>query len=139
MTDEGLTRAVHTALTDQTRGTPAAALALLYAARLDEATHVPLAMQRALQTMRAACEACDDRGAALDALAKVAAALSSVTVAAELGPKLLATLDALLLTPKARTALQRKLGDELEPANPLDALRGEQDELKARRDRRSAS
>ena|SRR5581483_1709605 len=149
----GLVASIRAALTDdsanggdtQALATPAACLALVYAKQIDEVTHVRATLDKALRTLRAACEAYEDgdEGAdgpsALDAYAKVSAALCAVTVAADLGPKLLAALDALLLTPKARAAIDAKTpGAAAAPANPLDALRAEQDELKARRDRRAA-
>ncbi|GIH07491.1 hypothetical protein Rhe02_55580 [Rhizocola hellebori] len=132
--------AVRKALDDETAGTPAAELALVYAARIDEATHVRLPLDRAMQNLRRACVAHPEMDKMLGALDKVNAALSAVSVAGELGPKLLASLDALLLTPKARSALKDKLpGGDAQPANPLGALRQEQDELKARRERNRAS
>lgn len=128
----GLSQAVRGALEDETRSTPAAELALVYAARIDEAAHVRLPLDKALRTLRNVCGSEEDF-AALD---KVTAALSAVTVAGDLGPKLLATLDALLLTPKAGAALERKLPTtDGKPANPLHGLR---DELQERRDRRTA-
>jgi hypothetical protein len=50
----------------------------------------------------------------------------------DLGPKLLATLEALLLTPKAKAAAMRGVKDAQRPKSPLD-------ELRARRARKSAT
>lgn len=130
----GLVAAVEGALGDDTaRDAPTAKLALLYAARIDEASHLPLTLDRALRTIRGDLESAD----ALDALDKVSAALSAVTVASDLGPKLLAALDALLLTPKAQAAGAGRPESPAAspPANPLQALR---DQLTERRDRRTA-
>lgn len=130
-----LAAAVREALNDTTRATPAAQLAILYATRIDASDHMPLVLAKALRTIRGACLASADAYAALDALDKVDAALSAVSVAGELGPKLLATLDALLLTPKAQAGADRPdpTGKPAEPTNPLQQLR---DELQERRDRR---
>lgn len=91
--------------------TPAAALALAYAEQIDEATHVSLGLAAALDQLQLAAQLADESavdGKATDenmrAFRKVAAMLSTVTVTSDLGPKLLTTLDALLLTPKARAA-----------------------------------
>lgn len=137
-----LTDAVATAVAD-TRA-PAAALALVYAERIDESGHVGLALANALEQLKRAAEIADEANTNdrvddrnMTAFRKVSAALSAVTVASDLGPKLLAALDALLLTPKSRAAVS----DALPPAsagNPLAGLRAEEDELsKARRARRT--
>jgi hypothetical protein len=133
---DGLAAALTSALPAEARLTPAAVLAQVYAARIDEATHLPLPLEKALDTLRVACRAAENPDRAYDALAKIAATLSAVSVAAELGPKLLSALDALLLTPKSKAMLERKIPGEGKPLNPLDALRGQHDELQARRDRR---
>lgn len=117
-----LTEAVTTAVTDAGGvDQPAAVLALAYAARIDEATHISLPMAKALHEVRNACHVSQVDGA-VDALAKVTAELSAVTVLADLGPKLLAALDALTLTPKAYAAIRDKLGNQ-PPTSPLDKLR----------------
>lgn len=123
---------------------PAAALALVYAERIDESAHVALGLAAALDQLRLAAQLADEANtndraddANMKAFRKVAAALSAVTVAGDLGPKLLAALDALLLTPKARAAVSDSL-PTAKPGNPVDALRAEEDELsKARRARRT--
>ena len=105
-----LTDVVATAVAD--KRAPAAVLALAYAEQIDEATHTSLGLAKALRTVEAAVATAVDadlalHAGALDAYHKVAAAVSAVTVASDLGPKLLAALDALLLTPKARAAAGR--------------------------------
>lgn len=140
----GLVQSIRDTLDEQAVTRPPAVLALVYAQRIDEATHLPLALQRALQAVRDGLAGDGDTAAALTALDKLTAALSAVTVAAELGPKLLAALDALLLTPKARATLEGRVpilppaapSTPDKAANPLHALRAERDELQARRDRR---
>lgn len=116
---------VATAVADQRA--PAAALALLYAARIDDASHLPVALDKALRTVRGACLAADNPLPALDALDKISAALSAVTVTSDLGPKLLAALDALLLTPKARAAASKAIGAAA-PASPLQQLKARHDD-----------
>jgi hypothetical protein len=127
-----LTEAVATAVADG-KSAPAAVLALTYAERIDEATHTTLGLAKALQVVRTTVDAAGS-DEARDALDKVCAAVSAVTVASDLGPKLLAALDALLLTPKARAAVGQAVTDTA-PASPLAALRAEEDELASRRAR----
>lgn len=123
---------------------PAAALAVVYAERIDESGHVGLALANALEQLKQAAKLADEANTNdrvddrnMTAFRKVQAALSAVTVASDLGPKLLAALDALLLTPKARAAV----GDQLPPAapvtNPLGVLRSEEDEVAKRRAKRA--
>ena len=127
------------------RAAPAAALAIAYAERIDESGHVGLALAAALDQLRRAAELADEANpndraddTNMKAFRKVAAALSAVTVASDLGPKLLAALDALLLTPKARASVSDGLPTAKPAGNPVDALRAEEDELsKARRARRT--
>ena len=109
-----LTDVVTTAVNDTT--SPAGVLAITYAESIDEATHVPLGLAAALDLLRRAAEIADESGTAsqvgdenMRAFRKVAAALSAVSVASDLGPKLLAALDALLLTPKAQAAIGARL------------------------------
>lgn len=123
---------------------PAAALAIVYAERIDESNHAPSALAAALDQLRLAAQIADEPTLAdkiddtnMRAFRKVAAALSAVTVASELGPKLLAALDALLLTPKARAGVGKQLAAATPAANPLGALRAEEDELAGRRARRT--
>lgn len=110
---------------------PAAALALAYAESIDEATHVPLGLAAALRYVEAAVATAAKAdpiayAGAQAAFDKVAAALSAVAVTSDLGPKLLATLDALLLTPKALGATDRALS-AVAPADPLAKLRERHD------------
>lgn len=112
---------------------PAAALAITYAERIDECGHVGLTLDAALAQLRLAAQIADEASttdrtdeANMQAFRKVAAALSAVTVASDLGPKLLAALDALLLTPKARAATGRALA-ETTPASTLQRLRARHD------------
>lgn len=121
---------VATAVADQQRN-PAAALALAYAEQIDQATHVTLPVAKSLRTIEAAIATAVDadpelNAGAQDAYDKVAAALSAVTVASDLGPKLLAALDALLLTPKARAAAGAAVAGAT-PASPLQSLRDRHD------------
>jgi hypothetical protein len=119
-----LTEAVTKALTDLEQ--PAAVLALQYAEAIDQATHVPLALADALAALARAAELADDAAESDDAgraYRKVAAAVATATILERLGPKLLVTLDTLLVTPRARAALAHRLGAGAQPASPLDALR----------------
>lgn len=120
---------VATAVADRTA--PAAALALAYAEQIDESTHVSLGLAAALDQLRLAAQLADEAAdpptdESTRAYRKVAAALSAVTVASDLGPKLLTALDALLLTPKARAAAGQAVGDAT-PASPLAKLRARHD------------
>jgi hypothetical protein len=133
-----LTDVVATSVAD--RRAPAAALALVYAEQIDESTHVSLGLGAALDQLRLAAQLADESSTAdkiddtnMRAYRKVAAALSAVTVTGDLGPKLLAALDALLLTPKARAAAGQALASATPAAGPLGALRAEEDELGKRR------
>lgn len=126
-----LTDVVATAVADQRA--PAAALALVYAESIDEATHVSLGLTDALDKLQHAAQLADesaDDGKVSDenmkAFRKVAAALSAVTVASDLGPKLLATLDALLLTPKAKAGVGQALPATAGPSR-LQRLRAQHD------------
>jgi hypothetical protein len=132
-----LTEAVGEAVTDASE--PAAVLALAYAASIDEATHAPLGLADALALLAVAAMIADEQGSDLDegptrsgdtyarAHRKVAAALSAVSVASDLGPKLLSALDALLVTPKARAAGGAAIPPPPAAANPLQALRDRHD------------
>ncbi len=112
---------------------PAAALAVMYAEQIDESTHANFGLAAALDLLRFAAELADAGGDTdkiddtyTKAFRKVAAALSAVTVASDLGPKLLAALDSLLLTPKARAAAGQAVSDAT-PASPLQRLRARHD------------
>lgn len=136
-----LTDVVATAVAD--KRAPAAVLALAYAEQIDEATHTSLGLAKALRTVEAAVATAVDadlalHAGALDAYHKVAAAVSAVTVASDLGPKLLAALDALLLTPKARAAAGQAVAAAA-PTSPLGALRAEEDEFTRRRRERTGA
>jgi hypothetical protein len=122
-----LTDVVATAVADARA--PAAALALVYAEQIDESTHVSLGLAAALDQLRILAQMTDVSGETdenMRAYRKIAAALSAVTVASDLGPKLLAALDSLLLTPKARAAAGQAVGDAT-PASPLQRLRARHD------------
>lgn len=138
-----LSDSVATAVADSRA--PTAALALVYAERIDEATHAPLGLAAALDTLRDAAQLADEQNMTdginathMHAWRKVAAAVSAVTVAGDLGPKLLAALDALLLTPKAQAAIRDKL-PTAHPTSPIEALRNEEDEFTRRRRERAGA
>ena len=98
-------------------------LAREYAALIDNAT-VSAKYRKPLEFVRHAIEWADDNRDALEAFDKIADALAEHSVASDLGPKLLATLTALGLTPAGRGTKGGQNGVPV--ANPLD-------ELKARR------
>ena len=52
----------------------------------------------------------------------ITAALAAHSVASDLGPKLLAALEALQMSPRARSAVQRGGSDDKPSVNPLDQL-----------------
>lgn len=81
-----------TASTPDPRDQAAVELALTYAAALDDAGHE--------------CEECGRSGGDLT----------------KLGPALLATLEALLMSPRARAAAKKAVTDAKPAANPLDQL-----------------
>jgi hypothetical protein len=97
-------------------------LALVYAGLID--APAPAAKYtKPLALIRRACGAYDDPDA-MDAYRAIRDALGAHSVASDLGPKLLTTLDALGLTPKARAAGKGGSGDQpARPADPLDELR----------------
>lgn len=116
---------------------PAAVLALAYADAIDEASHVPLALAEALDLLRTAAAITDageeDGGdRASRAFRQVEAAVATVTVLDKLGPKLLAALDALLVTPKAKAAITGRLESAGQPDSPLDELRNRHDSRRLR-------
>ena len=113
---------------------PAAALALVYAERIDESGHASLALSAALDQLRLAAQLADESSTAdkiddanMKAFRKVAAALSAVTVASDLGPKLLAALAELLLTPRALAGVSKQIAAPAAPADPLKQLRDRYD------------
>lgn len=131
-----LVKAVTQAVDDETE--PAAVLALAYARSIDRATHVPATLADALDTLRraaAAADTADETGDAGRAYRHVASVISAAAVLGSLGPKLLAALDTLLVTPKALVAVTGRMKPAAaEPAGDVDPL----DELRTRRGTRSA-
>jgi hypothetical protein len=125
-----LTEAIAESVADERA--PAAVLALTYATSIDESTHVPLGLAQALERLALAAQLADETSpdansdAYMGAYRKVAAAVSAVSVASDLGPKLLAALDALLLTPKARATAGAAVAGAT-PASPLQRLRDRHD------------
>jgi hypothetical protein len=100
-------------------------LAQHYAQLVDDAE--PAAKYtKPLRLIATACAGAQDPEAGL-AFDTIRAALAAHSVASDLGPKLLAALDALGLTPKARAAGGKgDSGDKpTRLANPLDRLRAE--------------
>jgi hypothetical protein len=98
----------------------AVALAYGYTRQLDNAAVAARYLQP-LKELRQAVAAAE-HGA--EALVKIETALSVHSVHSDLGPKLLATLDALGMTPKGRAAIIGKGAPTREPAaSPLDELR----------------
>lgn len=116
---------------------PTAALAIAYATRIDECAHARLALADALDQLRDAAKLADDAELTgtpnMKAFRKVAAAVSAVTVLTELGPKLLATLDALEVTPKARAERDKGKTTPAATSSPIAAIRAKEDELAKRR------
>jgi len=95
-------------------------LALTYAGLIDEAT--PASKYREPLELLASVLPGDPKVTA--ALSKIVDALGRHSVASDLGPKLLATLDALGLTPRARAALTKGAGTGVQrDGSPLDELR----------------
>lgn len=100
-------------------------LALRYAGLIDDAA--PAAKyRRPLDALNLALLQVDDQDAvaeAVEALRKIRDALAHHSVLSDLGPKLLAALEALQLTPRARTAVMKGGNGGSAPASPLDELR----------------
>lgn len=103
------------ALVDQDAGTEA--LALHYAELIDDAA--PAAKYAAALEWLAGVDVAPEDAKHVRA---ITTALARHSVASDLGPKLLATLDALGLTPKARSAVSKGVSDDKPAANPLDEL-----------------
>lgn len=99
------------------RDAATAELARHYAALIDSAAP-SAALAKAIDHLDARIPA---DPASADAWRKITAALAEHSVASDLGPKLLAALDALGLTPKARQAAGKAITTP-KPANPLDQL-----------------
>jgi hypothetical protein len=93
-------------------------LALSYARLIDDAAPAT-ALAKALDTVAPHIPA---DPATADAWRKITAALAEHSAASDLGPKLLAALDALLLTPRARAAAKKAVTGDQPSANPLDQL-----------------
>lgn len=122
-------RAVSTSLKtldDQSRDAGAVALCRRYAMVIDNAT-LPTKLKKLLSTVAAGLDPDDEE--ANEALEKVAAVLTEHSVASDIGPKLLAALTALGLTPAGRGGAKDGGGNE--PA------RTSLDELRERRARKS--
>ena len=96
----------------------AAALALKYAELSDEAA--PAGKYEAALTWLAG-QGADDRDADKH-IRTISQALAAHSVASDLGPKLLAVLDALQMTPRARAVPVKGGGDARPGGNPLDDL-----------------
>lgn len=96
-------------------------VALNYA-RLIDAAAPAARYARPLAALTRAVDAYDAPDAA-DALLAVTTALAEHSVASDLGPKLLAALVELGLTPKARAALSKGGRDDGPAQSPLDELR----------------
>lgn len=93
-------------------------LARQYATLLDEpAPTAPLAKAISIVGMYIP----DDDDAAIEAWRKISIALAAHSVASDLGPKLLASLESLLLTPRARAAAKLELSAAAAPSR-LDEL-----------------
>jgi len=108
----------------------AVALAKRYAALLDEAT--PATTYR--DAMRKISRALDpDDEAAAVAWSKIADALGAHSVASDLGPKYLAALTALGMTPAGRGVRVAAAEPNSKPKGPTDELRGKRDERERRR------
>jgi hypothetical protein len=105
------------------------ALAKRYAALIDEATPRS-AYAEHIRKIKVALSPLDDD--AEKALTKIADALAAHSVASDLGPKLLAALTALGLTPAARGA-KGGAGDVPRASGPLDRIKQQREERQRRR------
>lgn len=122
--------ALHKALRDTTqvdRDAATVALAKRYARELDDAALISVATSKALAKLRDV----EGAGEIHDQLLALAARIEEAHVAALIGPKLLAALEQLHMTPGARGESKGGTGDN----RPKSAL----DELRARREGRTAS
>ena len=96
-----------------------AALAVGYARLIDNAA--PAARYAAALRWLAGVEIGDDPAA--EGLREIiVVALSAHTVASDLGPKLLAALEALVLSPRARAAAKKAVSDAKPAGSPLDQI-----------------
>lgn len=101
----------------------AAELAITYAKAIDAAGVIAVSMPEMLKMLDEVAGIDNEIHDRLTRLLPAAAQVEQAAVLASLGPKLLATMDALLITPKARAAVQRGVKDAAKRSNPLDALR----------------
>jgi hypothetical protein len=95
-----------------------AALALEYARLSDEAA--PAGKYEAALTWLSG-QGADDRDADKH-IRTISQALAAHSVASDLGPKLLAALESLEMSPRARGAAKKGTADDKPSANPLDEL-----------------
>jgi hypothetical protein len=96
-----------------------AELARTYARLIDGAAP-NAALAKAIRLVASCIETDDEQ--VVEAWRRITVALARHSVASDLGPKLLAALDALLLTPRARTAAKKAVTDAKPATNPLDQL-----------------
>lgn len=120
------------AVTVDDRDQAAVQLAKRYAELLDE-PGVPAKYRDQLRQISAVINFADNAGFDIDrasiAMEKIVSALSEQTVASDLGPKYLAVLTSLGMTPAGRN---EKGGQKNGPANPLDELERQREIREAR-------
>jgi len=120
------------AVTVDDRDQAAVQLARRYAELLDE-PGVPAKYRDQLRQISAAISYADNNGFETEraelAMEKIVTALSEQTVASDLGPKYLAALTALGMTPAGR---KEKGGEKNDPANPLDEIERQREKREAR-------
>lgn len=97
-------------------------LAIHYAQLVDDAQPAARYTKPLRQLAIAVSAAAAEDGKIAEAFDTIRAALAAHSVASDLGPKLLAALDSLGLTPKARAGKEGH-GGPGKPANPIDELR----------------
>jgi hypothetical protein len=97
-----------------------AALALTYANLIDQAA--PAAKYTKALTWLGRLHYDDEDEDAARHVDTIRIALAEHSVASDLGPKLLAALDALLLTARARAAAKKAVTPDDKPASPIDEL-----------------
>lgn len=100
------------------RDAATAELALTYARLIDNAA--PAAKYRKALAWLARIDSDDEKADEYAAL--IATALAEHTVASDLGPKLLAVMESLEMSPRARTAAKKGSAHDQPSANPLDQL-----------------
>jgi hypothetical protein len=113
-------RQVNAAFRDQpveARDAATAEIARMYARLIDNAA--PAAKYRKALDWLAQVRTDDEK--ADEHMAVIAVALAQHSVASDLGPKLLAVLDALQMSPRARNAAKKAVADAVQP-DPLDQL-----------------